>query len=160
MSTTFATVGHVIRPYVPHIGAAVAAIMLGCSIGYMKISTRPPDVDIADNWNMPQWSPYQPSVSANELALLELWGPDDRARANVETAASGDTPPWRFIGTIQDGASRLAVIELTQDGGVQRLNTDDRLPDGAEILSIGIGELKVLKDGTESTITLFSTDEG
>lgn len=157
---TFATLGYLLRPYLPHVGAAVAAIMLGCGVGYMKVSTRPPEVDIADNWTLPRWSPHQPSVSPKELARLELWGPDNRARADAESVDARDVPPWRFIGVIQDGPSRLAVIELTHEGGLQRLNAGEKLPDGAEILAIGAGDLTISENGTESTITLFSTEEG
>ena len=37
-----------LKPYFPHIVIAFAAIFFGCGVGYMKVSTRPPEGDGAD----------------------------------------------------------------------------------------------------------------
>ena len=148
-----------LRPYLPHITALISAIMLGLGVGYMKASTRPPEVDIADNWPLPRWAPYQSAMPWQELVQFELWGKDDRMRAVAEAVESRDGGAWRFVGIVQDGESRLAVIELGQSGGLQRLNTGDDLPNGAEILKIGAGELTFFDDDAETILRLFGTNE-
>ena len=148
-----------LRQYFPHIAAASAAIFFGFGVGYMKVSTHPPEVDIADNWILPAWAPQQPSTSLQELMLLELWGEDGRRRAEIEND-SKDVSPWRLIGIVQDGGVRIAMIEMAQNVALLRLSVGDELPNGAEILKIGTGELTISDNGKEFAIQLFGTEEG
>jgi hypothetical protein len=154
-----ALISQVLRPYFLHIAALISVVMFGWGVGYIKVSTPPPEVDIADNWTLPRWAPHQPEQSWSELARLELWGEDDRAKMVDESPEPRDDFPWRFIGILEDGSSRLAVIELGQDGGLKHLTTGDNLPDGAEILRIGAGDLTFSDSGSEAILKLFSVDE-
>lgn len=151
--------GQLLRPFFPHIAMVVAAAMFGMGIGYIKVSSLPPEIDVADNWTLPGWTPYQSSLPSRELAALELWGADERARELVELPPQRDASAWRFIGIVQDGENRMAVIELGQDGGLQRLSEGERLPNGAEILSIGANELTLQDESIEATIKLFDAEE-
>jgi len=152
-------IGQYLRPYFPHLAAVISAVMFGLGVGYIKVSTLPPEIDVNDNWTLPQWGPYQPSLPSRELAALELWGEDDRAREIAETPEPRDASAWEFIGITQDGETRLAIIELGQDRKLQRLNSGDRLPNGVEILSVGANELTLSDEGTQVTIKLFDTEE-
>ena len=148
-----------LKPYFPHIVIAFAAIFFGCGVGYMKVSTRPPEVDVADSWKLPKWAPPQPSISSQELVLLELWGEDGRVRSEMESE-SKDSSPWRLIGIVQDGETRIAIIEMAQSVALLRLSVGDELPNGAEITKIETGELTISDNGKELAIQLFTTEEG
>lgn len=148
-----------LRPYFPHLTAAIAAAMFGLGVGYIKISTLPPEIDVNDNWTLPMWSPYQPSVPPRALAALELWGEDDSTRDIVEDQTPRDASAWEFIGVVQDGEIRQAVIEVGQDRKLRRLNSGDQLPNGAKILDIGANEMTLTDNGAEITLKLFDAGD-
>jgi hypothetical protein len=152
-----AVAGQFLRSHFPHLVAAMSAVMLGLGVGYIKVSTSSPKIDLADNWTLPRWAPYQPSLSARELTALELWGKDEGAQESDEPTPQ-DVSAWRFIGVVQDGENRLAVIEVGPDRNLHQLSAGDRLPSGAEILNIDVNGLTYQGDGAELTITLFSTE--
>jgi hypothetical protein len=150
--------GQLLKPIFPHIALVISAIMFGLGIGYIKVATLPPEIDIADNWTLPRWSPYQPSLPSRELAALELWGEDERVQELIDSSPR-DASAWRFIGIVQDGENRVAIIELGQNGGLQRLSEGDLLPNGAEILDIGTNELTLQDESLETTIRLFDIEK-
>lgn len=148
-----------LKPFFPHLALVIAATMFGTGIGYIKVSSLPPEIDVADNWTVPRWAPYQQSLSSRELAAVQLWGADERAQEIIDSPPP-DASAWRFVGIVEDGGKRVAVIELGQSSRLQRLNEGDRLPSGAEILEIGANELTLRDQSMEVTIKLFDADEG
>ena len=148
-----------LRPYFPHLIAVIAAAALGVGVGLVKISTLPPEVDVSDNWPLPQWTPYQPTVSSRDLASLELWGEDDSVEDIIEEPESRDTSAWEFVGIVQDGETRLAIIEYGMDRKLQRLTVGDSLPSGAKIQVIGVNDLTALDENTEVVIRLFEAEK-
>ncbi len=151
--------GQLLRPYFPHLIAVVAAAALGLGVGLVKMSTLPPEVDANDNWPLPQWAPYQPTVSSRDLASLELWGEDDSEGDFVEEPEPRDASAWEIVGIVHDGQTRVAIIEYGVDRKLQRLTVGDSLPDGAIIQEIGANDLTALGDNTETVIRLFEADE-
>ena len=143
----------VLRFYVPHLVALGAAVAAGASMGFVTIFARPPAVDTADRWSLPRWAPYVAGPKREELARLQLWveEPGKRKEEAVKVAA---TPPWRFIGTVREGSRMRAVIEL-EGKKVQRLSQGDALPNGAQIVTIGNGEISYNEDDSQKTLKLF-----
>ncbi|MHB1206503.1 MAG: HofP DNA utilization family protein, partial [Rhodospirillaceae bacterium] len=131
------------------LGAAVAT---GIAMGFVTVLGRPPAVDTSDRWALPRWAPYVAGPKRDELARAGLWveEPGKRKEDVVKVAV----PPWRFIGTVKDGARVLAVIEL-EGKKIQRLSPGDALPNGAQIVTIASGEMSYTEDDAQKTLKLF-----
>ncbi len=145
-----------LRPYYPHLAAAGLALFLGLIVGAFKISGVPTAVDIADRWPLPQWTPFRAGPQRDALAGMALWTVDP-ARTVVEEKKVA-TPSWRFIGTIQEGESRVAVFEVDDGKRVQRLSRGESLPNGAQIVDIAANELRYNDGDTENVLRLFSAE--
>ncbi len=143
----------VLRPYAPHLGALGIALLLGLSVAIVSVSSAPPAVDTADRWPFPQWTPFRAGLQRNTLARAELWTVDPSKAKVAEKKPEG--PPWRFIGTVQDGKARIAVIELDQGKRVQRIASGEPLPNGALIKKIDTSELIYDENGEEKVLKLF-----
>jgi len=147
-----------LKPFLPYVAAVVGALMLGWGVGILKASSGPPEIDFTDNWPLPQWSPYQPEMSSQDLTQLKLWG-GDTGEAIVE-AEPEPVEDWRFIGIVQDGDLRLALVETTADKKLHRMQSGDVLPGNAQIISIGEGQLTISENGEEVILKLFNADNG
>jgi len=149
----------VLRPYAVHLSALGIAVLLGLIVAALKVSSNPPTVDTADRWPLPQWTPYRAGPQRNVLARAEIWtaDPSKAKTAVVEKKPAG--PPWRFIGTVQDGKARIAVIELEQGKRVQRIASGEPLPNGSVIKKIDTSELIYDENGVEKVLKLFSAAE-
>src|SRR5690606_8463120 len=87
-----------------------------------------------------------------------IWTADpSKAKTTVEKKPEG--PPWRFIGTIDDGKARIAVIELDRGKRVQRLASGQPLPNGSLIKKVGTSELIYDENGVEKVLKLFGLAE-
>jgi hypothetical protein len=142
----------ILQFYIPHLVALGAAMVAGVAMGFVTVLGHPPAVDTADRWSLPRWAPYVAGAKREELARLSLWVEEAGKRKDVVAAAA--TPPWRFIGTVRDGAKVLAVIEL-EGKRVQRLGPGDVLPNGAQIVTIASGEISYAEDDSQKTLKLF-----
>jgi hypothetical protein len=143
-----------LRDYYPHLAALGIAILLGLTVAVFKVVSDPPAVDTADRWPFPQWAPYRAGPQRDALARATIWtGDPTKAEAVVEKKPEG--PPWRFIGTLQEGPMRIAVIELDQGKRVQRITAGQTLPNGALIKSIDTTTLTYDEDGVEKALKLF-----
>jgi len=144
----------VLAPYAPHLGALGVAVVLGFGVAAFKVSGDPPAVDTADRWPVPQWAPFRAGPQRDALARAGLWTPDPtRAQQTVEPQVAG--PPWRFIGTLREGKSQMAVIELDQGKKVQRVTSGETLPNGALIKNIDTSTLTYDENGVEKVLKLF-----
>ncbi len=143
----------ILRFYVPHMAAIVAAIVAGLAMGFTTIMGKLPAVDTADRWSLPRWAPYVSGPKRQEMAQTPLWV-DEPGRRKEEAVAV--VPPWRFIGTVRDGERLLAVIELDKGKRVQRLTQGEALPNGAAITRISTGEISYSQDNAETTLKLFN----
>jgi hypothetical protein len=144
----------VLRFYIPHVTALAMALLAGVGIGFSTIFARPPTVDTADRWALPHWAAYHAGSKPNELSHMALWA-EDPTKHKDDATAKPPAPPWRFIGTVQDGKRLLAMIELDQGKRVQRLGAGDPLPNGAPVKTINFGELTYMENDTETTLKLF-----
>ncbi|MBX7197926.1 MAG: hypothetical protein K1X51_00960 [Rhodospirillaceae bacterium] len=147
----------ILRFYVPHVAALGAAIAVGLVAGLTTIMGTPPAVDAADRWSLPRWAPYVSGSKRQEMIQTPLWL-DDPSRKKEEVVAAV-VPPWRFIGTVKDGAKLLAVIELDKGRRVQRLNQGEALPNGAPIDRISSGEISYTENNAETTLKLFGVSK-
>jgi hypothetical protein len=145
-----------LRPYAGHLSALGIAIVLGLAVAAVKLSSTPPAVDTADRWPFPQWAPYRTGPQRDVLARAEIWTADPSKTKAAVAEKKPEGPPWRFIGTVQDGKARVAVIELEQGKRVQRIANGDPLPNGAVIKKIDISELIYDENGVEKVLKLFS----
>lgn len=146
-----------LRPYYPHLTAAGIAILLGLIVGIFKVSAAPNAVDTADRWPLPQWSPFRAGPQRDALVNAGLW-PLDPTKAVAAEEKKVAAPPWRFIGTIQEGKSRLAVLEVEEGRRVQRFGSGETLPNGARIVDIAANSLRYDDGGVEKVLKLFSAD--
>lgn len=146
-----------LRPYYPHLTAAGIALFLGLIVGAFKVSGEPAAVDTADRWPLPQWTPFRAGPQRDALVNAGLW-PLDPSRAVAVEERKVAVPPWRFIGTIQEGKSRLAVLEVEEGKRVQRFDSGETLPNGARIIDITANALRYDDSGVVKVIKLFSAD--
>lgn len=146
----------VLRPYAVHLSALAIAMLLGLIVAAVKVSSNPPAVDTADRWPLPLWAPYRAGPQRDALARAEIWTADP-SKAKTEVAEKKPAGPlWRFIGTVQDGKARIAMIELEQGKRVQRIASGQPLPNGSVIKKIDTGELIYDENGVEKVLKLFS----
>ena len=148
----------VLRFYVPHLTALGVAVLAGIGIGAASLSPRISDTDPAARRPMPHWTPYKAGPQRDEMTRLVIWA-EEPGKRKAEVAAGPPPPPGRFIGTVQQGKRRLAVIELDQGRKVQRLDTGEALPNGALVVAIGTGELTYTEDDTQKTLKLFAAEK-
>jgi hypothetical protein len=144
----------VLRPYAAHLSALGIAILIGLTVAVIKVSGSPPAVDTADRWPFPQWAPFRAGPQRNALARTNLWA-EDPTKAKVVVEKKVEGPPWRFIGTLQEGESRIAVIELDQGKRIQRVGPGQALPNGALIKKVDTSVLTYDENGVEKALRLF-----
>lgn len=143
-----------LRPYFLHLAALACVFVLGLVVAGVKVAGDPPAVDAADRWPFPKWEPYRAGPQRQALASLQVWTPDPtKAKASEEKKVAG--PPWRFIGTLQDGKARIALIELDQGKRIQRIASGQPLPNGGLIKKIDVNELTYDDGGTDRVLRLF-----
>ncbi|MGE0282440.1 MAG: hypothetical protein AB7P20_17760 [Rhizobiaceae bacterium] len=143
-----------LRPYYAHLAALGVAIALGLTVAAFKLASDPPAVDTADRWPLPQWAPYRAGPLRDALARTPIWA-EDPTKAKVVVEKKPEGPPWRFIGTLQEGKVRLAVIELDQGKRIQRVAAGQPLPNGAVITKIDTTTLTYDEGGVEKALRLF-----
>ncbi len=143
-----------LRPYATHLGALGIAILFGLIVAVFKVSGSPPAVDTADRWPFPQWAPFRAGPQREVLARSTLWA-EDPTKAKVVVEKKVEGPPWRFIGTFQEGDTRMAVIELDQGKRIQRVGPGQPLPNGALIKTIDTSVLTYDENGIEKALKLF-----
>lgn len=146
----------ILAPFRWHFAAVGVAIVLGLAVGVFAVTTKVQSVDTADRWSFPKWAPYNAGAK-REIAHLLTWVDDPNKKK--EAVVKVVVPPWRFIGTVQDGKKNVAVIELDQGKRVQRMSTGETLPTGAQIVKVGQGELVYSQDGEEKSIKLFALEK-
>ena len=141
-----------LSPYRAHLAATVAALALGATVAGLRIAAMPAKSDVQDRWTLPVWTPYKAANRADVIAN-SLWG-EDADRAPKADAEKKEVPPWRFIGTIQDGRTLLAVIEI-EGKRIARMKSGEDLPNGAKITAVVDGRLSYDEGGVAHTIKLF-----
>lgn len=148
----------ILRPYTAHLAVAGLALFIGLSAGIYKAMKDPAAVDTADKWPFPLWAPYKTVSLRDGLARINLWA-EDPTKAKVVVEKKPEGPPWRFIGTVQDGKARVAVVELEQGKRVQRIASGQPLPNGAVIKKIDTSELIYDENGEEKVLKLFGVSK-
>ncbi len=145
-----------LAPFTWHLAAVGFAVALGVLVGVLTVSAMLPNVDVADRWPFPQWAPYKAGAKLEGVRLL-AWVDDPTKKKDEPLKVAG--PPWRFIGTVRDGAKNVAVIEVDQGKRVQRIASGEALPSGGQITKVGIGELTYAENGEEKTLKLFALEK-
>jgi hypothetical protein len=143
-----------LRERLPHLVALGIAVALGAAVAAFKLASSPPAVDTADRWPLPKWAPYQSGQRRQDLARTSMWL-EDPTKAKVVVEKKIEAPPWRFIGTLQEGSRRVAVIELDQGKRIQRISSGEALPNGAIIKQIEANTLTYEDNGSERALKLF-----
>lgn len=146
-----------LRPYFPHLLGLAGAILLGLTVGAFRASYDPKAVDTTDRWPFPKWAPYRAGSQRDAMVRAPIWPPDP-SQSTAEAAPKEEGPPWRFVGTVEDGKNRLAIIELDQGKKIEHFASGDALPNGAQITKISNSELIYNEGGVQGTLRLFSAD--
>ena len=144
-----------LRPYTSHLAVLGLAAALGLIVGAFKVAGSPPAIDTADRWPFPQWAPFRSGAQREALARTALWVEDPTKAKAAVAEKKPEGPPWRFIGTLQEGSSRIAVIELDQGKRIQRIGPGQPLPNGALITKVEANILAYDDDGVERLLKLF-----
>jgi len=147
-----------LRPYRAHLGTLGVAVLLGLLIAVIKVSSSPPAVDTADRWPFPQWAPYHAGPQRDAMARTMLWA-EDPSKAKVVAEKKEEGPSWRFIGTLQEGGSRVAVIEVEKGKRIQRIAAGEPLPNGALIKKVDTSTLIYDENGAEKALRLFGPEK-
>jgi len=143
-----------LRPYALHLAGLAVAVVLGITVAGVKIAADPPSIDTADRWPFPKWEAYRASQLRQNNTAAQLWAVDP-AKAKVAAEIKVAGPPWRFIGTLQEGNRRVAVLELDQGKRIQRIGSGEALPNGGLIKKIEASELTYDEGGIEKVLRLF-----
>jgi hypothetical protein len=132
-------------------GCALAGLILG--ILRSSGSASAPDLD--ERWTLPERTQSAPSALSEELLTNAFWTEAPRAvRQKTPSQPAKKVELWTFIGTVDQGSSKQAVIAL-ENGKIQRLVIGDALPDGSIISGIGVGQLTFDREGTLGGAKLF-----
>jgi len=144
-----------LQPYTVHLTVLATAGFLGMGMGLTAVFSEPVISDSADRWSLPKWAPYREGGKRAELQKLAVWS-EDPSKKPVE--APKPVAPWRFVGIVEDGDLRLAVIEV-EGRKIQRVAAGDGLPNGGQVVTIGAGELTYRENEVEKTLTLFNAEK-
>jgi hypothetical protein len=152
---------HALSPYLPHAGAMLLVAALGLGMGLMKTTSTAAVSSGQEQWALPDWKPFRADAQLKASANAKVWVEDPQAEqaaaAGLDSTAPGQ---WRFVGTVLEGDTLMAVIELPEAGKIQQVALGQNLPDGSTVTAIATGELIVTLEGDSRTLRLFENVPG
>jgi|GEM_PF-4294342 len=143
------------RPYAPHLLVVGAFALAGIGVGVIQVNSKADLPEQRDRWALPAvaGAPSTP-VSVDDVTGL-FWTEQPRqSRRKTAAEPPKKVTPWTFVGTIDQGMQRVAVV-ATESNKILRLAPGDTLPDGAKVTDIVEGQLSFERDGASQTIKLF-----
>jgi hypothetical protein len=155
LPTALRDVFAIAQPYASHLFAIGIFAVLGIGFGLIQANSSPEKATLSDRWVLPVVSLVEgTTISAEEIGS-RFWTEQPRTtKAKVAPEPVKKIVPWAFVGTIDQGSSRVAVI-VTETGKTTRLAVGQQLPDGSTITEIAEGGLSFDKDGAIRTLKLF-----
>ena len=149
-----------IEPFKMHLLAVAVMGLVGIAVGVWKATNEPDDVQRADRWFLPQWSPFKADALRREFSANHIFTPDPNRKAEDKVDVEQAVAPWRFMGTMLEGEKRVALIQVEKERGVRRILPGDKLPGGAEVTAVRTGDLVFREEAGEKIVSLFSKDGG
>jgi hypothetical protein len=145
----------ILQPYTSHLTSIGTCVALGIGFGLLQANSPPEKATLSDRWVLPVVSLAEgTTISAEEIGS-RFWTEQPRTtKAKAAPEPVKRIVPWAFVGTIDQGSSRVAVI-VTETGKTTRLAVGQQLPDGSTITEIAEGNLSFDKDGAIKTLKLF-----
>lgn len=145
-----------IQAFKPHLTAAGGFLAVGVAVGVLRISATANVPDQSETWSLPKITPPKAVAFSADDVGTRFWSEQPRATKKKDDDKVKKAPviPWRFIGTVNQGAGLVAVIEI---GGtkVKWMKAGEPLPDGAVISEISEGQLLIDRQGSPQTLRLF-----
>ena len=145
------------RQFAPHMALIATCSILGVAWGIIEIRTAGTIDDKPETWNLPH-------ATVSQIVTEPVSGIADRFLVNEALTPIKKKMPdkakkepanlWRFIGTINQGTTLLAAIEVNGQR-VQNLKSGDSLPDGSTVTNITKGILSFEREGASQTVRLF-----
>jgi hypothetical protein len=132
---------------------------LGLAVALTTVFAPLPKDLTQDRWALTDWRPFKAGTLRDEVIAAEIWAesPDKKVKAPVAQVVQV-VPLWRFVGTVENGGDRLAMIEV--DGlRVRRMAVGDELPNGARIQTVEVGALTYADNGENRTLKLFDKEK-
>lgn len=143
-----------LRQYTPHLTAVGVCILLGIALGILRMNAAANVPEQAERWALPKITPPTIVDLTAEQIAARFWSEQPRAaKTKAVVEVKKPVEQWRFVGTVDQGATLLAVIETA--GKISRLKIGQTLPDGAVITEITEGKLSIDRQGTPQTLLLF-----
>jgi hypothetical protein len=145
-----------VNSYRAQLIAVGACAVAGAALGLLQARSLPEKSSLIERWTLPSITRADViTISAEEIGA-RFW----TEQARVQKAKATPEPvkekvvPWSFVGTIDQGQTRVAVI-VTETGKAIRLGVGQQLPDGAIIIQVVENGLTLDKAGTTKTMKLF-----
>lgn len=144
------------QQYLPQFILLGTFLTAGVGLGLIQINFSVGTSDQIEKWSLPVSLPMNPSSLSDDEISTRFWTEQPRAskKKDEPTKKAVAVVPWKFLGTVDQGKTLVAVI-TTDNGKVRRLSNGDALPDGSIITQISSGVLSLERDGKASTIRLF-----
>lgn len=132
------------------------SLILGLGVGAVRLNSAA-NLDVRDDaWVLPQPTRSTGGTLPVEDFVMRFWSerPLEPAKKADDKAAPKPAGTWRLVGTVDQGAKLVAVIEVGANK-LQRLGAGDGLPDGAKIVEIADGRIVIERDNATQTVRLF-----
>jgi Tfp pilus assembly protein PilP len=147
-----------LAPYARQLAALAAIAIIGLLAGLRQVLAPIPADLTQDRWALPAWQPYRAGALRDEVLAAEIWTETPGQKKAAQPQAQVQVPLWRFVGTVEAGAERLALVEI--DGTrLQRIGVGQELPNGARIQAVGVGELTYAESGSDHVLKLFDVQK-
>jgi hypothetical protein len=144
------------QAYAANIIALGAFAAIGLAIALFQIGLSPAASDRAENWTLPKLKPAVPSALSDDDVAARFWTEQPREPKKKDDAAKkAPVAPWRFLGTTDRGADRVAIISV-EGGKARRIKAGDALPDGSIVTQVLDGELLIDVQGQSSSLRIFA----
>jgi hypothetical protein len=145
------------RQFAPHSALIVMCALLGAVWGAIEAGGANTIDERPETWNLPKVALPQ-AVPMPEDGISDRFLVDDSRtpikKKAPETAKKAPVDKWRFIGTVDQGKSLVAAIEVNGKS-VKRVKPGDALPDGALVTKITQNVLSFEREGAGQTVSLF-----
>jgi hypothetical protein len=144
------------KGYAQH--AALIALMVagGVALGILRVAASAQLAPLNDRWSLPNYKTEQTAALDPEVLLPRFWSeqPLVPKKKAGPVAPPPATKPWQFLGTVDEGGTRYAVIEI-EGKSIRQIVTGGELPNGAVVTKIADGEMVFNQEGVDKSVRLF-----
>ncbi|MDX2143306.1 MAG: hypothetical protein SFV19_08120 [Rhodospirillaceae bacterium] len=142
--------------YAQHAAFVTLMAAGGAAFGVLRVASSAQLAPLADRWTLPKYQSEQSATLDPEVLLSRFWS--EQPLAPRKKAGPVETPPpakpWQFLGTIDEGGKKYAVIEI-EGKSIRQVVIGGQLPNGAVVTQIADGEMVFNREGADQTVRLF-----